>query len=157
MQPATVEPSRRQSLFPAALLPPRGYGTPCSSFVFPLLPLRPRFRLSLAHPLPKPIFGGGGAGGRVRLLGALGVATTGRSMLIAQSGISGVGEVYKPATRAEVRARFGEADETGTCPDGRGMERRSIRRQVKWRCSGFAAEMGLRGAFGRVPGEHGAG
>ncbi len=149
--------------------------------MFPLLPLRPRFRLSLAHPLRQPIFVGRGGGGRLTLLiglegkamkatmgvrrrwlwalcgAALGVATSGCSMLIAQSGVSGVGEVYKPAMRAEVRARFGEADEAGTCPDGRGMERRSIRRQVKWRCSGFAAEMGCAALSGAYQREHGAG
>lgn len=79
---------------------------------------------------------------------ALGVAASGCSMLIAQSGVSGVAELYKPETRAEVRERFGEADETGTCPDGRGMERRSIWQRVTWICkqpSGFAAETGCEG------------
>jgi hypothetical protein len=41
-------------------------------------------------------------------------------------------EIYKPETRTDVRAAFGEADETGTCPDGRPVELRWIRMQVPW-------------------------
>jgi hypothetical protein len=61
---------------------------------------------------------------------ALAVATSGCSWLIAHSSVSSAGEIYKPETRAEVRAEFGEADETGTCPDGRPVELRWIRMRV---------------------------
>ena len=67
---------------------------------------------------------------------ALVVATSGCSALIAHSGVSSASEIYKPETRAEVRAAFGEADETGTCPDGRPMERRSIPHKIPWFCRG---------------------
>ena len=66
---------------------------------------------------------------------ALVVATSGCSYAIATSGVSSVGEIFIPQTRAEVRAAFGEADETGTCPDGRLLERRSIRQQVRCCCT----------------------
>jgi len=83
----------------------------------------------------KPIWGG-----QSQWLLALGglalvVATSGCSYAIATSGVSSVGELAIPQTRAEVRAAFGEADETGTCPDGRRVERRSIRQQVRWPCT----------------------
>jgi hypothetical protein len=58
---------------------------------------------------------------------ALLVATSGCSYLIAKSGVSDMGEIYKLETRAEVRAAFGKAEETDTCPDGRPVERRSFR------------------------------
>jgi len=67
---------------------------------------------------------------------ALAVATSGCSVLIAKSGVSSQDEIYKPETRAEVREAFGEPDETGTCPDGRIVERRTIRQQVSWVCQG---------------------
>ena len=66
---------------------------------------------------------------------ALGLATSGCSSLIAQSsGVSSMSEALKLETRAEVRAFLGEAEETGTCPDGRIVERRTIRQQVPWVC-----------------------
>lgn len=61
---------------------------------------------------------------------ALALATNGCSALIAHSGVSSVSEIDRPQTRAEVRDAFGEADETGTCPDGRPVERRAIRRNL---------------------------
>jgi hypothetical protein len=68
-------------------------------------------------------------------LGAITLAAvSGCSVLIAKSGVSSVGEIYKLDTRAEVRDTFGEPDETGTCPDGRIVERRTIRQQVPWVC-----------------------
>jgi len=75
------------------------------------------------------------SGGRNRRLVAfcgvaLVVATSGCSSLLAHSGVSNVRELYQPDTRAAVRAAFGRADETGTCPDGRPVERRSIRQEV---------------------------
>jgi hypothetical protein len=80
-------------------------------------------------------------GGRNRWLQPLGAAvlavtTSGCSGLIAHSGIANVAEIDKPETRAEVRAAFGGADETGICPDGRIVELRSIRQQVQWVCAG---------------------
>jgi hypothetical protein len=66
----------------------------------------------------------------------LAAAVSGCSMLIAKSGISSVGEIDKPQTRAEVREAFGEPDETDTCPDGRIVERRTIRQQASWVCQG---------------------
>jgi len=68
-------------------------------------------------------------------LGAITLAAvSGCSVLIAKSGVSSVGEIYKLDTRAVVRDTFGEPDETGTCPDGRIVERRTIRQQVPWVC-----------------------
>ena len=61
----------------------------------------------------------------------LALATSGCSTLIATSGISNVAEIYQLETRAEVREAFGEADETGTCPDGRPVEHRMIRQKVR--------------------------
>ena len=75
----------------------------------------------------------GGRQGRWLLaLGAitLAAAVSGCSALIAASGVSSQDEIYKPETRAEVREAFGEPDETGTCPDGRPVERRWIRQEV---------------------------
>jgi hypothetical protein len=74
---------------------------------------------------------------------ALGLATSGCSSLIAQSsGVSSMSEALKLETRAEVRAFLGEAEETGTCPDGRTVERRAIRQQTKWVLSGLKDEAG---------------
>jgi hypothetical protein len=74
--------------------------------------------------------------GRLLMLGgfALALAASGCSFVIAQMGVSSPSEIYKPDTRAEVRDAFGEADETGTCPDGRPVERRAIRQAS---CPGF--------------------
>ena len=78
-------------------------------------------------------------GGRNRWLLALSgvalvLATNGCSQVIAHSGVSSVSEIYKPQTRAEVHEAFGAADETGTCPDGRPVERRAIRQKDRSRC-----------------------
>ena len=56
----------------------------------------------------------------------------GCSALLATSGVLGPGTLYVPQTRAEVRDQFGEADETGTCPDDRVVERRWVRQRVEW-------------------------
>jgi hypothetical protein len=65
---------------------------------------------------------------------ATALATSSCSALIANSGVSSVREIYKPETRAEVRAAFGEADETYTSVEGRTVEHRTIRRRVPWVC-----------------------
>lgn len=57
--------------------------------------------------------------------------TCGCSMLIAHSGISSRGEIYYYKTRAEVWDKFGKPDDTRTCPDGRVVESRWIRQQIK--------------------------
>ncbi len=62
---------------------------------------------------------------------ALVVVTSSCSTLIAQSGGSRAGDIYTLETRAEVREAFGEADETGACPDGRTVERRTIYQQTR--------------------------
>jgi hypothetical protein len=67
---------------------------------------------------------------------ALEVATSGCSYLIAKSGVSDVGEIYKLETRAEVRAAFGEPAEMRTCPNGRTVEHRSFHQPVEWVCQG---------------------
>jgi hypothetical protein len=53
---------------------------------------------------------------------ALVVAATDCSAPIAHSGVSSVEELDNPETRAEVREAFGEAYETGPCPDRRTLE-----------------------------------
>jgi hypothetical protein len=82
---------------------------------------------------------------------ALAGAGSGCSALIAETGVANVRELYQPETRAEVRAAFGEADETATCPDGRLVERRSIRQKVPevWgEVLGFAKPQNLGDLFG---------
>ena len=70
----------------------------------------------------------------VALCGTL-LATTGcASSVIATIGVASVQEIYAPETRAEVRAAFGEADETRTRPDGLMVEQRTIRQQVRVVC-----------------------
>jgi hypothetical protein len=75
--------------------------------------------------------------GRLLALGgfALVSATNGCSQLIAHSDVSSASEIYKPQTRVEVREAFGGADETGACPDGRPMERQSIRQKAPYGCT----------------------
>ncbi len=83
--------------------------------------------------------------GGLLTLGAitLAAAVSGCSALIAESsGVSSPNEALKLDTRAEVRAFLGEAEETGTCPDGRPVERRAIRQQTKWVLSGLKDEAG---------------
>jgi hypothetical protein len=58
--------------------------------------------------------------------------TWGCSSMIANMGVSGRYELTSPQTRAEVRDLFGHADETGTCPDGRVVERFWIRQKIVW-------------------------
>jgi len=66
------------------------------------------------------------------VLTVLGISITcGCTSLIASSGVSDRGELSNPKTRAEVREQFGKPDETRTCPDGRVVESRWIRQQVK--------------------------
>ena len=66
------------------------------------------------------------------VLTVLGISITcGCTSLIASSGVSDRGELSNPKTRAEVREQFGKPDETRTCPDGRVLESRWIRQQVK--------------------------
>jgi hypothetical protein len=57
-------------------------------------------------------------------------SSCGCSYLIAKSGISYIGEFYSLQTQAEVREKFGEADETRTCPGGQIVEHRWIRKQI---------------------------
>jgi hypothetical protein len=58
----------------------------------------------------------------------------GCSTLIAKSGVYSAAELDTPQTRAEVRERFGEADETRTCPGGLLVEYRWIRQKIDWIC-----------------------
>lgn len=69
---------------------------------------------------------------------ALVVTTSCASVMVARSGVANVGEIYAPETRAEVRAAFGEADETRTRPDGFIVEERTIRQEVPEVCGGNA-------------------
>lgn len=57
--------------------------------------------------------------------------TWGCSMYIAQSGVSGRGELSNPKTRAEVLEQFGKPDDTRTCPNGRVVESRWVRQAIR--------------------------
>jgi hypothetical protein len=61
----------------------------------------------------------------------LGVSvTSGCSAFIASRGVADRRALYKLETRTQVRQVLGVPDETGSCPDGRLLERYSARQQV---------------------------
>jgi hypothetical protein len=64
------------------------------------------------------------------MIGLLASSSWGCSALIAGIGIDTELDLYHPQTRAEVREKFGEADETRTCPGGQIVEHRWIRKKV---------------------------
>jgi hypothetical protein len=55
------------------------------------------------------------------LFGLLACSLEGCSIVMSQTGISSVGELYS-ATRKEAREKFGTPDEIKTCPDGLTVE-----------------------------------
>jgi hypothetical protein len=57
-------------------------------------------------------------------------SSSGCATMISRAGVYSAGELYSPQTRAEVTKKFGEADETTTCPGGRIVENRWVRQRT---------------------------